>query len=105
MAHLHLGEFEEALAVAERAVAVNPTYVFGHTLIAAAAAQCEDMKKAEAAVAELQKLQPNLTIETYRKDQLSDRPAYLVQRERLYAGLGKAGLRSVPVGVASEVNR
>ena len=105
MAHLHLGEFEEALAFAEQAVAVNPTYVFGHTLIAAAAAQCGDMKKAEAAVAELQKLQPNLTIETYRKEQLSDRPAYLVQRERLYAGLGKAGLPPVPVGVASEVNR
>jgi hypothetical protein len=60
--------------------------------VAAAAAHLGDMAKAQAAVARLRSLQPDVTVNAYRNEQLSDRPEYAAQRERFYEGLRKAGL-------------
>lgn len=91
-AHLHLGQYREALTLAEQAVGIDPQYAFGYALVAAAAAHLGDMAKAQAAVARLRSLQPDVTVNAYRNEQLSDRPEYAAQRERLYEGLRKAGL-------------
>ncbi len=91
-AHLHLGQYDEALTAAEQAVGNNPEWAFGYALVAAAAAHVGDMAKAQAAVARLRSLQPGITIDTYRNEEISDRPEYAAQRERFYEGLRKAGL-------------
>ena len=91
-AHLHLGQYDEALTAAEQAVGSNPQGAFGYAVVAAAAAHLGDMAKAQAAVARLRSLQPGLTIDAYRKEEISDRPEYAAQRERFYEGLRKAGL-------------
>jgi adenylate cyclase len=91
-AHLHLGQYDEALIAAEQAVGINPQGAFGYALVAAAAAHLGDMAKAQAAVARLRSLQPGITVDTYRKEEISDRPEYAAQRERFYEGLRKAGL-------------
>ena len=91
-AHLHLANDEAAVAWAEKAVALRPDWTDAYPLLIAAATLRGDQGKAQSALSEYRRQLPEYTIAILRSDELSDRPAYLEQRKRFYAGLRKAGL-------------
>jgi TolB-like protein/DNA-binding winged helix-turn-helix (wHTH) protein/Flp pilus assembly protein TadD len=91
-AHLHLGQDEQALAAAERAIELRPRFAVLHALAAAAAANLGHDEMARARIAEFRRLQPDYTISKFRADFSGARPAYYAQREHFYRGLHKAGL-------------
>lgn len=91
-AHLHLGQNENALAAAERAIELRPQFAVLHALAAAAAANLGRDEMARAKIAEFRRLQPDYTISKFRADFPGARPAYYAQREHFYRGLQKAGL-------------
>jgi len=91
-AQLHLANDEAAVAWAEKAIALRPDWTDAYPLLIAAATLRGDNSKAQSALSEYRRQLPEYTIAILRSEELSDRPAYLEQRKRFYAGLRKAGL-------------
>lgn len=91
-AQLHLGNDETAIMWAEKAIALRPDWIDAYPLLVAAATLGGQTNKAQSALAEYRRQLPEYTIAILRAEELSDRPAYLEQRKRYYAGLRKAGL-------------
>ena len=91
-AHIHLGQYEEALAKCGRAVADSNNY-FVYFDLAAAYAQTGDMVRAEAAKAELMRRVPGFTISRFEAKQFSNNPVWIDEvRTRFIPGLRKAGV-------------
>ena len=91
-AHLHLGHDAEALDWARKSALEQPDFSVAHSWIASAAANAGDLATARTALAEFRRLQPNYTINSFRDEKLCANSLCLVQRERYYEGLRKAGL-------------
>ena len=91
-AHLHLGQYDDAIAVCEKALALGD-YWYRYLLLTAAYAQKGDMMKAAAAKAELLKRQPNVSIAWLKSFSVRRNPIYVQQSEATQlAGLRKAGI-------------
>lgn len=90
--YLYLGRYDEAVAACEKSAGLNNSWV-DQVYLTAAYGQKGDLVKAKIARQELLKLQPNYTIERYRRTWYSGTPAFfdLVERH-LAAGLRKAGI-------------
>ncbi len=92
LAHLHLEHDTEALILAERSVHVPRPWPRSYETLAMACSMSGLMEEARAAVAVLVKHWPGYGIATHKAEIMSNRPAFLAQRERLLEGLRRAGL-------------
>jgi tetratricopeptide (TPR) repeat protein len=91
-AHIHLGQYEEALAECGRAVADSNNYLVYFDLTAAYA-QTGDMARAAEAKALLMKRVPDFTISRFEAKQFSNNPVWVEEvRTRFIPGLRKAGV-------------
>lgn len=91
-AHVHLGQYEQAIADCERAVASDNFYwVFLD--LTAAYAQTGDMARAATAKAQLMKSVPDFTISRLEAKRFSTHPIWVEEiRTRFIPGLRKAGV-------------
>jgi len=93
---LLLGRDAEAIAALRAAIEANPANVGDYAVLAAACALAGRDQDARAALAQYTRVHPGTTVETFRN--LSPvplrltEPSYRRQRERLKAGLRKAGM-------------
>ena len=91
-AHLNLGQYDEAIAACEKALALEENWL-KYLFLLGALAQKGDMAKAEFAKAQLLKLKPNVSIARLKAAPMWANPLYQQQREaNLYAGLRKVGI-------------
>jgi len=91
-AKLFLGSDEEAVARLSRAIALNRNNPYTYFLLAAALAHLGRMDEARDAVQAGLALNPAFTMRRYLAGAASDHPTFLTQRERVAAGLRKAGV-------------
>ena len=92
MASLHMGQYDEAVALCERSSALE-TYSWTHALLAAAYATAGDAAKAATEKDALLKLMPGLTIARYEGRRYCEHPACLRNVEAHFtSGLRKAGV-------------
>jgi TolB-like protein/Flp pilus assembly protein TadD len=87
-----LGRDEEAVAWLRRSIEANRNFRNTHLFLAAALAQLGRLDEARVAVQATLTLDPIFTIRRLHAAAWGDNPTYLVQRERVYDGLRKAGL-------------
>jgi TolB-like protein len=92
LAHLHLERDAEALILAERSVRVPRPWPRSYETLAMAYAANGLLEEARAAVEVLLRHWPGYTIAAHRAEMMSNRPAFLAQRERLLEALKAAGL-------------
>jgi len=92
LAKLALGADVEAVAWLRRSIEANRNLPFSHCLLAAALALLGSLDEARAAAQAGLVLNPTFTLRRLRARALSDHPAYLAGRERVYEGLRMAGL-------------
>jgi len=91
-AHVHLGQYEEAISECERAVA-GYRYDWVYLDLMAAYAATGDMTRAKAAKAQLMNIEPGFTISRFQAKQLSDNPVWIEQiNTRFIPGWRKAGV-------------
>ncbi len=91
-AKLFLGEDEEASSRLGNAIALNRNNPYTHFLLAAALANLDRLDEARAVVEAGLALNPEFTMRRYIAGAASDNPTFLAQRERVAAGLRKAGV-------------
>ena len=91
-AKLFLGSDEEAVARLDSALALNRNNPYTNFLLAAALAHLGRLEEARAAVQVGLALNRDFTLRRYRAGAASDNPTFLAQRERVVAGLRKAGV-------------
>jgi len=91
-AKLFLGEDEEASSRLGNAIALNRNNPYTHFLLAAALANLDRLDEARAVVEAGLALNPEFTMRRYITGAASDHPTFLAQRERVAAGLRKAGV-------------
>ena len=93
-AKLLIGRDEEAVAWLRRAIDTNRNYPVAHFWLAAALAHLGRLDDARAATEAGLAINPTFTISRSRTGGVlvSDKPTYLAQRERVYAGMRKAGV-------------
>jgi DNA-binding winged helix-turn-helix (wHTH) protein/TolB-like protein len=92
VAHLHLGNVEAAVEALSAAVKVAPGSAGAHLYLAAAFGAAGRTAEARAAMARFQQLRPGFTLLRMRATELSQEPALVRQRERIYQGLQRAGM-------------
>jgi TolB-like protein/class 3 adenylate cyclase len=90
-AKLHLNADSEALGWFRRSIEANRNS-FTHFGLAAVLALLGALAEAKAAGKAGLTLMPNFTIRRFREGALSDNPAFLAKRERIYQGLRMAGV-------------
>jgi adenylate cyclase len=90
--HNFLAQWEQAIEWCEKACAGAPEILYARVFLAAANAWVGHDKEAKEAVAQLQKVYPGFTVQTYVGIHFSDDPTFNAQRARIYEGLRKAGL-------------
>jgi tetratricopeptide (TPR) repeat protein len=92
-AHIHLGQYEEAIDWCRRSIAVSALWI-AYADVAAAHALTGHEREARAAVAELRRLRPNYTVALWLQDGngWSDNVTFLAEFQRIAEGLRKAGL-------------
>jgi TolB-like protein/class 3 adenylate cyclase len=91
-AKLLLGSDEEAVAWLRRAIDTNRNHPVAHFWLAAALAHLGRFNEARAATEAGLGLNPAFTISRLRAGASSDNSIYLIQRERVFDGLCKAGV-------------
>ena len=91
--HTHLMQWDQAIEWCRRSVATRPRW-FAYLEIAADYAWTGRDADARAAVAELLKLKPGLTVQQAANagKKMSDNPTFQREADRIYDGLRKAGL-------------
>jgi TolB-like protein/class 3 adenylate cyclase len=92
LADLHLGRLDKAVDRLRKAIELAPNHEIPYFYLAAALALQGRGKEAAEACTIGRRLAPNFRIGKCRAEVQSDNPVFLAQRERLYEGLGKAGL-------------
>ena len=90
--HNFLAQWEQAIEWCEKARAGAPENLYTLVHLAAANAWAGHDKEAKEAVAQLQKVYPGFTVQTYAGIHFSDDPTFNAQRARIVEGLRKAGL-------------
>jgi adenylate cyclase len=86
--HNHLGQWEKAIEWCNKAIAGYPQQWWAFVDLAAASAWAGRDKEAKEAAAQLEKLHPGFTIETWAA--FSDDPTFKAQLQRIGEGLRKA---------------
>jgi len=92
LADLHLGRLDKAVDRLRKAIELAPNHEISYFYLAAALALQGRGKEATEACATGRRLAPNFRIGKCRDEVQSDNTVFLAQRERVYEGLGKAGL-------------
>jgi adenylate cyclase len=95
--HDHLAQWEQAIPWCEKSIASNPQLFYPYVFLAAANAWAGHDKEAKEAAAQLQKVYPGFTVQTWAGIHWTDDPTFNAQYQRIVEGLRKAG---VPEGVA-----
>jgi adenylate cyclase len=92
-AHLHLGQYQEAIDWSRRSIAVKPFWI-AYADLAASHAWTERESEAQAAITELRRMRPDYTIAQWLEDGngWSDNSVFLTEFRRIAEGLRKAGL-------------
>ncbi len=92
--HMHLAQWDQAIAPCQQAVAANPKLWQAHLSLAAAYGWLGREAEAKAELAEALKLFPGFTVKRVISywSNFSDNPVYLQQIARTAEGLRKAGL-------------
>lgn len=89
---LHLGKYRDAVTWFRRAIEANRNFAFTHLSLAAALAHLRRIDEARAAAKVGLALEPSFTITRFRAGARSQNPIYLAGRERIYAGMARAGI-------------
>jgi adenylate cyclase len=95
--HSALAHWDQAIEWCEKSIAGNPQVWYPYVMLAAANAWAGHDKEAKDAAAQLQKLYPGFTLQTWAGIHWSDDPTFNMQYQRITEGLRKAG---VPEGEA-----
>jgi adenylate cyclase len=92
-AHIHLGQYQEAIDWSRRSIAVNPFWI-AYADLAASYAWTGRESEAQAAITELRRMRPDYTIAQWLEDGngWSDNSVFLTEFRRIAEGLRKAGL-------------
>jgi TolB-like protein/Tfp pilus assembly protein PilF len=91
-ANFYLGQLDRAVDHLRKSVEISPDYEIAYFYLAGALALLDrHVEGAEALVAG-QRLSPGFSISRFRTQAIGNNPIYLAQRERLYAGMRKAGV-------------
>jgi len=89
-----LGNDEQAIEMLRRSIGLNSRYSPAHLFLTAAYAMRDRCDEAREALAAYLRTNPAATtIAALRASAQSDNPIYLKQRERLYDGMRRAGMR------------
>ena len=92
-AKLHSGRDEEAVALLNRSIELNPNAPVVHFCLAAALAHLGRIENAREVARAALELDPGFSSARLRRSMtFSDNPVFLARRERLYEGMRKAGL-------------
>ncbi len=91
-AHTHLAQWEQAIEWRGKSIASGNQSFFPFVDLAAANAWAGHDKEAKEAAAELQKVYPGFTVQTWAGIHWSDDPTFNAQYQRIVEGLRKAGL-------------
>ena len=91
-AHTHLAQWEQAIEWCNKAVAGLPQVFYPLVDLAAANAWAGHDKEAKEAAAQLQKVYPGFTVQTWAGIHWSDDPTFNAQYQRIIEGLRKAGV-------------
>jgi adenylate cyclase len=89
--HAHLAHWDQAIEWCEKFAGI-PQVWLPYMDLAAANAWTGHMKEAKEAAAQLQKLYPGFTLQTFPAMHMSDDPTYNAEEERIIEGLRKAGV-------------
>jgi tetratricopeptide (TPR) repeat protein len=90
MAYREVGRCEEAITVTKQFLAVIPNYAPAYSTLAICYAEFDRLEEARAAVAELVRLSPSMSLDWVRQNLPAKNPARL---ERHLAALRKAGVK------------
>jgi adenylate cyclase len=90
--HNHLAQWEQAIEWCNKTVAGGNQSFFPFVDLAAANAWAGHDKEAKEAAAQLQKVYPGFTVQTWAGIDWSDDPTFNAQYQRIVEGLRKAGL-------------
>jgi adenylate cyclase len=91
-AHTHVGQWEQAIEWCGKSIASGNQSFFPFVDLAAANAWAGHDKEAKEAAAELQKVYPGFTVQTWADMRWSDDPTFNAQYQRIVEGLRKAGV-------------
>jgi tetratricopeptide (TPR) repeat protein len=95
--HTHLAQWEQAIEWCRKAITGDPKNWFPYVDLAAANAWGGHEKEAKEAAAQLQKLHPGFTVQTWAGIHWTDDTTFNAQYSRIVEGLRRAG---VPEGEA-----
>jgi hypothetical protein len=95
--HAYLAHWDQAIPWCEKSIAGMPDVYFGFVILAAASAWAGHDKEAKDAAAQLQKVHPGFTVQTWAARHASEDATFKAQDQRIMEGLRKAG---VPEGEA-----
>ena len=90
--HSHLAQWEQAIEWCSKSTAGDPTNFFPLVDLTAANAWLGHDREAKEAAAQLQKVYPGFTVQTWAGHHFSDDPTFDAQFQRVLEGLRKAGL-------------
>jgi adenylate cyclase len=90
--HTHLAQWEQAIEWCGKSIASGNASMYPYVDLAAANAWAGHDKEAKDAVAQLRKLYPDFTVQTWAGIHWSDDPTFNEQYARIVEGLRKAGL-------------
>jgi adenylate cyclase len=90
--HSHLAQWEHAIEWCSKSTAGDPTNFFPLVDLTAANAWLGHAREAKEAAAQLQKVYPGFTVQTWAGHHFSDDPTFDAQFQRVLEGLRKAGL-------------
>ena len=90
--HSHLAQWEQAIEWCSKSTASDPTNFFPLVDLTAANAWLGHDREAKEAAAQLQKVYPGFTVQTWAGHHFSDDPTFDAQFQRVLEGLRKAGL-------------
>ena len=93
-AHLHLHEYKEAIEECRRSMNMNNSFVGHYIYLISAYGATGQMQQARQALAELNKRQSNVTVQSYRqfKYAFSSNPQYRREIDDIVEGLRKGGI-------------
>ena len=90
--HTHLAQWEQAIEWCGKSIASGNDSMYPFVDLAAANAWAGHDKEAKEAVAQLRKLYPDFTVQSWAGIHWSDDPTFNTQYQRIVEGLRKAGL-------------
>jgi adenylate cyclase len=90
--HTHLAQWEQSIEWCGKSIASGNASMYPYVDLAAANAWAGHDKEAKEAVAQLRKLYPEFTVQTWAEIPWGDNPTFNAQYQRIVEGLRKAGL-------------